>query len=204
MSCLKLRYWTVGANLLTELGVSGMQDLETLNVSSNFIEQIDCSDTGVSQLICNDNPLLKSIYIKNNTISFADPDLLYYGFDFHNLPMLEFICMDSGDLEALEESGYGEFNNNVIVSTESCELALPGHVKQSVTLYPNPVNEASFLNSTEDLKEFFVYDISGRKIHYSGNKEITLSSIGKLSSGSYILQVLTGNGIIRNIRFIKS
>src|SRR5690606_34272512 len=85
-------------NLIQEITISNLMNLHTLYIGFNLIEEIDGSlNPNFYELHCQSNPNLTYINIKNGAISTADPDMLYLGFNFYNLPNLQFICIDPGE-----------------------------------------------------------------------------------------------------------
>ena len=75
--------------------------------ASNLFTQLDFSATGIQKLSCSDNPNLIFINIKNGYVSpdaIQEPMLpfLSYYFSLQNLPALQYICHDEGEIGSVE------------------------------------------------------------------------------------------------------
>jgi len=188
-------------NNLTELEVSGLDDLYTLYLNDNDLLEIDCSLSGVGELHIENNPNLTNINVKNGVISTADPDLLYWGFRFANLPSLEVICMDAGEEFALSESGYDP--NGVIVTTQpDCSLGVKDFDPGITFLYPNPVKDQFSIQSNLPVNQYMLFTTTGKLIFTSSNKEELDQTIPTLDAGMYFLH-LYGDTSEVTLKFIK-
>lgn len=69
------------------------------------------------------------------------------------------------------------------------------------SIYPNPAKDVLNINSSEEVKSISVFNISGREVkRYKDSKQIDVSN---LSSGIYIIQVITDKGV-RTHKVIKN
>lgn len=114
-------------NQLTELSVAGITHLQYLSCTNNLLESLEfggntslnyvfCGynqfteidlDGGTAQVLhCNDNPNLTTIKVKNNVDSpftydqFPQPPM--DAFNFTNVPLLNSVCCDAGELAVME------------------------------------------------------------------------------------------------------
>lgn len=74
-------------------------------------------------------------------------------------------------------------------------------LKNSLSIYPNPASDFIYLNNSKDVKSYIITDSSGRVIMKDSLTKdfITIQS---LSSGNYILQIITDKNI-ESFKFIK-
>ena len=66
---------------------------------------------------------------------------------------------------------------------------------ENVVIYPNPSSGIFNIKSSDDVFDFYVFDISGKLVHNStlnGNSSLDLSELGK---GSYIVEVINSSGL---------
>lgn len=71
-----------------------------------------------------------------------------------------------------------------------------------IKIYPNPVNRILNIKSNETIKEFFVYDVLGKKVivdHVSSNS----IDVSNLAQGIYIIKVISENNEDYFAKFIK-
>lgn len=204
-----------GFNPISILNLNGLLNLSSLAIESTLVSTIDCSQSGVTQLFCTDNPNLTSINVKNNHISSSDPDLLNFAFRFKNLPKLTSICVDSGE-EYNVFMGYYNSTGNVIVYTGTdCSTIIPYfavNVKdfefnRYFSLYPNPSNDFIYIEVKEEIavQSINIYSILGQMIKSVPNqnfgKNITLD-VSQLKTGIYFVNLLSDIGKT-SARFVK-
>lgn len=189
-------------NQIEEISISNLVNLYTLYIGNNLIEEIDGSlNPNFIELHCESNPNLTYINMKNGAISSADPDMLYFGFAFYDLPNLQFICIDPGEEYALSESGYNP--NNVIVSTTDCTMSVSDVDLNVLTQYPNPVENDFHITNPEVVSQFIVLDISGKILFETSLYETVQKEIINLKTGVYFLLLNDESNNLRHLRFIK-
>jgi uncharacterized repeat protein (TIGR01451 family) len=113
-------------NQITQLTFGNSHALRNLYCGNNFFEMLDLNDTAVSLLYCNDNPNLSQIFLKNGVNSpFETPQFPFPipTFSFSNTPMLQFICVDDDEINAIVLSLNGQ---NVNVNSY-CNFTLGGN-----------------------------------------------------------------------------
>lgn len=139
--------------------------------------------------------------MKNGVISIADPDMLYFGFAFYDLPNLQFICIDPGEEYALSESGYNP--NNVTVSSTDCTMSINDFVWNDTFIYPNPIKDKFNISSAVYISDYIVFDLHGKQLFNSKNIEIATENILNLKSGNYILEVKDEHNNSKSLKFLK-
>lgn len=189
-------------NLLTEIDVSNMPELKLLYLSDNLLSELDCSTNGTVLIQCGYNPDLTSINVQNGVISSSDPDMLWYGFIFSELPNLTSICMDQGEEQALSHSGY--IPDNVTVFTgPDCTLGINEFSLEETFIYPNPVKNGFTINSNVEINNYILYDTTGKKIIFSNNFNMINQKVTSLNSGIYFLKLESIFGTQKIIKLVK-
>lgn len=75
-------------------------------------------------------------------------------------------------------------------------------VENSITIYPNPVNDVMFIYSTDiDIKEIYLTDINGKLMSQSNQSKLILTNI---EAGFYVLKITGSKGEIITKKFIKN
>jgi uncharacterized repeat protein (TIGR01451 family) len=124
-----VQYVDCSYNPITTVNLTGLNALYELHVSNTLITQVDGSQTALTRLDCSNNPLLTSVNVQNNLISYGDPDLLYFPFTFNNCPLTS-ICLDAGEEQWLF---YTQFDASANVFTgPNCTGAPLGQYNQIV------------------------------------------------------------------------
>jgi Secretion system C-terminal sorting domain len=186
----------VSNNFLTEIDISNMPSLVDIYIGSNDITELDCSTTGVQVIHCENNSNLTSINVQNGVISYSDPDLLFWGFYFYDLPSLEFICMDPGEEQALSVSGYDPAN--VVVATgPDCTLGIEDISSNDFSLYPNPVNDELNLRANEEITSVSIHNVLGQELYNSNVDALeTTIDLSDFVKGTYIVNVTVGKDTV--------
>lgn len=194
----KLTSLEINYNPLTEINLNNNSLLRTLDVANTQISTIDCSHTIVDQLICNNNPNLTSINVKNGVSSISDLDMLYTAFIFDNLPALNSICIDQSELWNLGYTNYNSSGNAVIYTGENCDIILALNTEKHETVqpsvYPNPFTDHLNVNLTAEPASIEIFDLNGRIINrpafsHNGNS-IKIDLSGITQNGLYILKIV--------------
>lgn len=189
-------------NQIEEVSISNLTNLHSLFIGNNLIVEIDGSQNPQLEMLhCQSNPNLNYINMKNGAISGADPDMLYFGFQFYDLPELSFICIDAGEEFALSESGYNP--NNVVVSTTDCTLSSDDFVWKQTFLYPNPVGDRFTISTTQFITDYMLFDMSGKQLFQSKDLTFTTEYILNLKTGNYILEVRDEKNNSKSLQFLK-
>lgn len=174
------------------------------NASYNIIENnnigiyLDCSD---SVITCNK--------ICNN-ITYD----VYYTYSSNSILPNNYWCTtDSNIIETHIYDGYDNINYGLInfmpMDTLQCYLItdVPANVPQNISfnIYPNPVNdyltlETPEINTAADLRIFNI--LGEEKYHSSLKDQKTDVDVSAFANGVYIIEVNSGNKIIRQ-KFVK-
>jgi Leucine-rich repeat (LRR) protein len=199
-----LNYLTLSNNTISDINVSNLSNLIQFDIAYNDLSELDCSQSGVIQLFCNNNPNLTTINTRNANVSYSDPDLLYFAFNFDNLPLLESICMDEGEVYNLNHTLYN-LNENVVVYTgENCDivtvvppLSVDNFENSSVTIYPNPIQDIFSIsaNSIINRSTVTIFNSIGQRLK-TFSKDSSFFDISDLMSGIYYLKIETDQGTI--------
>ncbi|HEY0091660.1 MAG TPA: T9SS type A sorting domain-containing protein, partial [Flavobacterium sp.] len=113
------------SNQITTLTFGGNHSLLGLNCGWNLIETLDVTQTNVMQLNCGNNPSLTQIFMKNGIDtpeiygSFPAPPIP--GFYATETPLLEFICADDNEIDAI----IANLNGQMVSVTSYCTF-IPG------------------------------------------------------------------------------
>jgi hypothetical protein len=205
-------------NPLSTINVNGLNHLTYLHIKSTLIASLDCSQSGVTQLFCSDNPNLTSINVKNNLVSYSDPDMLFYAFAFENLPSLTSICLDAGEENNLHHTNYNSSGNVILYTGANCStvVVLPPmgmgindfEFNNYFSLYPNPVKDIVNIDTKESIsvKSINVYNNLGQLIQTVVNPNFGSSfalDVSKLQSGYYFIYIISEKGKT-TAKFIKN
>ncbi len=96
--------------------------------------------------------------------------------------------------------------NTTINITEGETLSLEDSFIGEFVLYPNPVKNSLTISSSLDLDQSIIsiFDIAGRRVlNYKLANNINSIDVSRLSSGEYILRIITKENHISSEKFIK-
>lgn len=182
-------------NVIANINLDGLQNLTNLNISGNLITQLNVSQTGVRNLKCANNVNLTQIFASNGIVSAAGQ------FDFNNLPLLDFICIDEGEENAVAQSGYNP--SAFVGSGADCQLSIEENVvEKTIAVIPNPVLDLVDVQIHYEATLFQIVDVSGKRILSAADKATVESAIIKLPAGLYFLRVYQ-DAESTTTRFIK-
>ena len=110
---------------------------------------------------------------------------------------------------SITATNYRNFDTTVFISdtTLLCDIYLTplnSYIEQmqdNVIIYPQPVSNILKVSTNAEIKNYFIYDISGRKIMQGGKNAVTIDVSG-LKSGVYYIELQTNQGKITK-KFIK-
>lgn len=92
--------------------------------------------------------------------------------------------------------GWMVYLDNLILGTNTVS-------ENTVSFYPNPVNDVLHLNAKEAIDAVSVYTITGQKVSdLSVNETNTELNISNLASGVYLVKVAS-NGSVENLKVVK-
>ncbi|WP_309642233.1 T9SS type A sorting domain-containing protein [Flavobacterium sp.] len=101
-------------NQLLSLNLSGLSNLNSLDCSTNQLLSLDVSEcVNIGSLDCSNNQLL-SIFMKNGKLEGTNL-FGFSSFNIYNNPILLYICVDEGEMEAVQQKidEYGYTNCQV-------------------------------------------------------------------------------------------
>jgi hypothetical protein len=102
--------------------------------------------------------------------------------------MLESLMYDTNDPDDNNTTLYWESEGSVSSVSKV-------HLSDSITLYPNPLKEELYIETTLNIKEINIYDVYGKTIKQVKGLP-TFIPVGELPSGVYFIKCLTGEGSI--------
>lgn len=196
-------------NPISTLQLNGFTALGILNVNGTLITTLDCSQTGLQQLVCRDNPNLQTINIRNGYVGYNDPDLLFFSVNIENNPQLISICVDNGEQNNLIYYNYNTSGSVVVYTGINCDIPVPktmginDYNKGNLfAVYPNPTTSYLNIKMVNDISvnEIAVYNTLGQKV-ITKNNETTLD-VSTLNTGTYFITVTTDAGKATR-KFIK-
>ncbi len=183
-------------------GIQYFSTLNYLDCSNNLLTDLNICGTAVYFVICDNNPNLTTISIKNNVVSmllFGDPIL--NPLVFFNLPSLQSICYDEGELEAIQ---FDLNTQNMNLSTScnaNCTSLNIQNQKETVNvvLVPNPVTNTVNINvaSGVNLQSIAIYNTLGQLVKTLAGSELSSSSsidVTALKTGTYIMEINSNFG----------
>jgi hypothetical protein len=205
-----------GSNTITNLNLNGLNSLDSMDVNTNLLTAIDASQTPLlNRLNCSNNPNLTSINVRNNYLSFGDPDLLDFPFRFDDLPNIASICMDDGEQNYLPATLYNSNLGVQIFGGPNCDIPLEINtnstsdfdLKKMVILYPNPATNTVNINcaSGVSLQSISIYNPLGQIVKTLTDNEINTSStidVTALKTGTYLMEINATEGKVIK-KFVK-
>jgi hypothetical protein len=147
---------------------------------------------------------LQSINVQNNIVGFSDPNLLYFLFDFGNLPSLASICLDANEIPELIYTNYNLSGNVVLFSGTNCGLANENFENQKPSIAPNPFSSTFEINSKQPIASYKIFDVVGKLIVATNSKHELDSKTEVLKNGVYLLELTFDNGKTDTIKLIKN
>lgn len=155
-------------------------------------------------------PELSTLTISNNQLAGCFPqgicDLtLFHAVENFAMPWQghhENYCADENQEGApciTSNGALGAINQdcNCVITSNTQNLNHP-----SITVSPNPVNDVLKINGLEETSSYVIYSLNGDVLQ-KGHVTLNTIQVGLLSSGLYILEILSPNVASNFIRFIK-
>ncbi len=190
----------ISDNPISSINVNSLSKLNQFYASNTLVTDLDCSQTAVQQLYCNNNPNIQTINTKNNVFTFSDPDLLYYGFKIENNPKLISICVDEGEQNNLSYS-YNTSGNVIVYTGPTCsKIVVPtmGNLKfqskNDSIVFPNPTNTVLNIsnNDINAVQKATIYNTLGQLMKIINNSSTI--DVSELKAGTYFISIESENG----------
>lgn len=188
-------FFTEGNPNLTNIDVSSNVNLFRFEVDNTFLTDIDLSNNSIlGEVSITNNANLSSVNLANgNNGSITSAD-------FTSNPNLLCIQIDTG---FTPPSTW--MQDTSVIYNENCSSALSVDddvFTQEIKIYPNPVTDRLYIESSKQIGSIEVYSLIGKKLLVNYNaKEINLSG---LSRGVYLIKVFGKNNKVTVKRFIKN
>ena len=196
-SALDLRF----SSISSLEGIQYFSTLSYLDCSDNLLTNLSLCGTAVYFLICDNNPNLTTISIKNNVVTMlllGEPPL--DPLSFFNLPNLQSICYDEGELEAIQ---FNLNTQNISLSTDcstNCNLNVQNQIKAvNLFLVPNPIDSIVNIatNDTIKIRTIAIYNPLGQLVKSYVASELNSSltiDVSTLKTGTYFMEITSNNG----------
>ena len=110
---------------------------------------------------------------------------------------IQYIIMSTNVITC--ESGTPELVENVYTRTYDRNLGISEILKNSISIYPNPVHDVLHISADGVFDTYVIYDLLGKKLIESNQNIISVESI---SQGVYLLEAKRGNLKVIQ-RFVK-
>lgn len=202
----------VSNNPISTLNLNSLDAINHLNASNTLITSLDCSQSTVQQLFCNNNPNLLTINVQNNVFTYSDPDLLFFGFMIGNNPQLQSICLDNGEQNNLSYGGnsYNTSGNVVVYTGTNCTTVIPANTfsnadfaSNNLVLFPNPTkNNLSIINNNAiEIKSIAIHNSLGQLVKKTAGFQEIIDVID-FKSGTYFITLELEKGNV-TCKFIK-
>ncbi|TVZ56841.1 putative secreted protein (Por secretion system target) [Lutibacter sp. Hel_I_33_5] len=166
--------------------------LETLIIKNNKIENVNLDKlSSLKEIDLSDNPDLVTVSLKNG----ANASIT--SFNASNTPLLTCIMVDDINASYLTNWTKDDASTFVTDAADCTQRVLSVSeldLQSKISIYPNPVKSTLTvqLKSNLALKSIEVYNLVGKRVMISKEKEVNLSTI---SNGMYLVKVITDKGI---------
>ena len=203
-----LYYLWAAENAITDINLNGLSNLDSIEIYTNSLTAIDASQaTHLNRLHCSNNPNLTTINVRNNYVSFGDPDLLDFPFRFEDLPNITSICVDEGEQNFVLSTLY---NPNIIFGGPNCDVLMgvtSNTIEDTIVLYPNPAKNTINIDVVSGviIQSISVYNPLGQLIKTLTANEINASlaiDVTALKTGTYFMEINSNQGKTTK-KFIK-
>ena len=75
--------------------------------------------------------------------------------------------------------------------------------KPTFSIYPNPTKGIVYIQSQEQLNQYFVYDLTGKQVLYGNFDSENKINVEILQKGLYIVKITTTNGKFETVKIVK-
>ncbi len=188
---IDLEYLDCGCNQITDIDLSKNTKLDRIYLDYNKLTSLDLQNNKALQILHVNNNALNSLIIKNEI---TESVLV-----FDKNPNLTNICADSNDVSFVQNL-LTQYNYNTNIVTSNCLIGVDEFkVFDIVKVYPNPIKEELFIESSSFIRNVTVFDITGRIVFKQSalkKKRIIKLHISNLNIGLYNIKITTDKGIM--------
>lgn len=149
---------------------------------------------GVSSVYGNSqNDYIVSIAVNNNHIVAAGNTN-----SFGN-GMQDFLLMELDTIYANQDTATSSYNDGIPLKVETLLT-----YDEKISLYPNPANNYININSTIEVGQIQLFDVTGRQMVNKTEDNIKLIDVSNLPIGFYLLKVILDNGYEYKTKILKN
>ncbi|WP_265428139.1 T9SS type A sorting domain-containing protein [Chryseobacterium sp. YIM B08800] len=107
-------------------------------------------------------------------------------------------CWEQGTNVTLANFSHVRINSEKKLGVQSVTI------DNGTSVYPNPVKDILYVKSPEEIDEFHVFDLAGRKVFSQKNSsKLPQLKVSSLTKGNYILQIIDKDGNSTSTKFVK-
>src|SRR5690606_12346225 len=142
----------------------------------------------------------------DNSDMSIDVSLIFFGMwddpEYDPNDIFNTICIEVDDEVAAQNNSYPysewdifdlhtaiNFTDDVV----ACSLNTPSFEKNKISIYPNPVADILYFDTTGSVDKILIFDMSGRTV--LEENYLNSVSVSHLQRGTYILKIFTDRGV---------
>lgn len=206
---INLKTLNTSFNTISSLNITNNTSLETLNLQANALTSLDFSkNNNLIEINLRDNKFV-NLNVSNNTklvqfISDNNPDLESLNVANGNntalinmwsnkAPKLTCIQHDTGFDPTASTNGRLWIKDNTASWSNNCNVtaSIDDNTTIQFKLYPNPANSFILIDIPTEIEKGEVFNALGKKVMEFSSTKV---NIADLSSGFYLIKLLTKNG----------
>ncbi len=181
--------------------INGSQRLKCFN---NQLTSLDLTNTSVSFIQCQNNPLLETINLRND--SNWKMELLLGASNFNDLPLLNTVCLDISSNSILKDYILDQVGHDVdIYNNETCDdFVLNANEFDEVSqfvVYPVPASDTFTVTSKKAIKNITLYNPAGTVVLDENYTDVI--TINQLKAGVYFAHITDDEGYAEVVQIIK-
>jgi hypothetical protein len=208
---VKLKYLDCTDNMLTSIDVSNNILLEYLDISSGgdvipfngFSSEIDLSNNPNIHTLHASGGNINKINLKNNNNNenmFIGIGCWYCWGGYPPDYIIDTVCIEVDDAEIAQNNQYPYYEwmishafwaYNYTNDVETCSLSTPSFTQPKTKIYPNPVSDVLYFDTTTE--KVTVFDLSGRKV--LEQNQVNSIAVSELEKGNYIIRLVSNKGV---------
>ncbi len=189
---LSLEIVNIPGNKIITLDLGQIKHVKYLFVQDNELTNLNTNNLFNLQNLNCDNNFLITLSIKNDGLIFGDNS----GVTFLGNPSLQSICCDENEIVYMQNL-CNLYSYSTIVSA-----CIPPPVEaRPLTMFPNPVKDMLYLDTTDKINKVEVFSSNGLLI-MSSEAETDIIDMQSITNGMYFLKVYRDNSV-DDMKFIK-